>query len=355
MPTDTIDKPLLICREEISRLQSIERGLVKSTNGSFTVQGDVEDRQQAPKDANKIRKYLAMVVLGLGLFATGFAMAPVLAVVKPMKGSNADVQLVLVGGESGGSSPATFEEELQMLQGTDPHGRELLSKRQKRQRRKRRKRKRAAAKKAALLAAKDDDSDSSEDMMVPAPAPGPAVTTRITPQQLANHNTANALWTELYGTVYDFTAFARSHPGGRGVIVAIAGKGGRQLFETQHSRNLLNKYSGYIVGTLGSAPIVAPPAPVVPNPAPKPAPPAPVVVTPRTISVQELALHNNGNDLWTEIYGIVYDLTAFAGTHLGGSGIIVGVAGQNGMMMFESFHAPSVVTKLDKYMVAPLG
>jgi hypothetical protein len=101
-------KPLRICRDEISRLQSIERGLVKS---SFTVPSDVEDRQER-KGATKTRKYLAMVVLGLGLLVAGFAMAPVHAGVKQMKGSNDDVQLVLVGGQSGGISPATFEEEL---------------------------------------------------------------------------------------------------------------------------------------------------------------------------------------------------------------------------------------------------
>jgi hypothetical protein len=93
-PNQELSK-LLICRGEISRLESLERGLLlKSTrNRFFTIQSDGVEARQARKDASRIRKCLAIVV-GIGLLA-GFAMV-VLAVVKQMKGRN--VQFV---GESG--------------------------------------------------------------------------------------------------------------------------------------------------------------------------------------------------------------------------------------------------------------
>jgi cytochrome b involved in lipid metabolism len=85
----------------------------------------------------------------------------------------------------------------------------------------------------------------------PTPRPTPGPTTRtISRQELAQHNTANNLWTELYGTVYDLTDYVDRHPGGSGFIVNIAGKDGNQAFESFHSQNRLRNFDQYIVGPL---------------------------------------------------------------------------------------------------------
>jgi cytochrome b involved in lipid metabolism len=96
------------------------------------------------------------------------------------------------------------------------------------------------------------------------------------------------------------------------------------------------------------------PALVAP-PAEQGGPPQVVVPPPRTtISRQELAQHNTANDLWTELFGIVYDLTNFVGSHPGGSRVIVNIAGKGGLQAFESFHKRNTLQKFDRYIVGPL-
>jgi cytochrome b involved in lipid metabolism len=225
----------------------------------------------------------------------------------------------------------------------------------------------------------------------------PPPRTTISRQELAQHNTANDLWTELFGIVYDLTNFVGSHPGGSRVIVNIAGKGGLQAFESFHKRNTLQNFDRYIVGSFEieqqGTPALAPPALVAPpalappaeqggpqvsysesysessesedqQDTPALAPPAeqggPQVVAPppaatTTISRQELAQHNTADgDLWTELFGIVYDLTNFVGSHPGGSRVIVNIAGKGGLQAFESFHKRNTLQKFDRYIVGPL-
>jgi cytochrome b involved in lipid metabolism len=397
MPTDTIDtdhtyssaydadlshssdpdqEPSKLLAREISRLQSLERGLVKKSSQSFTA---VVEARQARKDA-RIRKCLAIVV-GIGLLS-GFAMA-VLAVVKQMKGSN--VQYVI--GESGGDSPVTFLPEELQIQATPPENGhatdrphdvqvsvEFIGELRKREKRE-----------LGSEDSSDSDSSDSEDQgalfnppppqgVVGTPPPPPPQGVRtISPQELAQHNTENDLWTELYGTVYDLTTFVGGHPGGMRVIVNIAGKNGLQAFESKHSQKTLQAFDRYIVGWAappaeGGPQVIVPPVmPRTPGPTPAPkavATPEPRTARPtpaptprataRTISLQELAQHNAANDLWAELYGTVYDLTAFADSHPGGRGIIIGIAGKGGRLVFESFHSQKTVQKLDRYIVAPL-
>jgi hypothetical protein len=107
--SDPSQEELSKLRWEISRLQSLERGLVvKKSNKSFAVQSDgVVEARQARRDT-RTRKGLAIVV-GLGLL-TWFAMT-VLAVVKQMKGARNNLRFV---GKFGVNSPVTFQEVFQM-------------------------------------------------------------------------------------------------------------------------------------------------------------------------------------------------------------------------------------------------
>jgi cytochrome b involved in lipid metabolism len=502
-------------RWEISRLQSLERGLAVKSSRSFTVKEESDELEEASRGKarrdTRIRTYLVIVV-GLGLLAGVAAMA-VLAVVKVMKGRGNDVQFVL-GESGGGNSPVTFQ-ELQM-QGTPPENENAAARaegesqvvaisREERASHMTRGSYRTWPHDVKVsvnvvsreLESEDSDDESSDskssvsedqedgtppenenaapstggDSQVviptarptpkptprpttttpaptrpttaarpptPRPTPGPTTRRAISLQELAQHNTVNDLWTELYGTVYDLTAFAGSHPGGSRLIVSIAGKGGLQAFESFHRQNTLQNFGRYIVGNAappaaeGARPTASPTyvptksptkapttprptpeptprptpaptprptrprptpgpttrtiraptksptkaptknptkAPTTPRPTPEPTPrptpaptPRPTRPTPRptpgpttrTISRQELAQHNTANDLWTELYGTVYDLTNFVGSHPGGSRVIVNIAGKGGLQAFESFHKRNTLQKFDRYIVGPL-
>jgi L-lactate dehydrogenase (cytochrome) len=50
----------------------------------------------------------------------------------------------------------------------------------------------------------------------------------------------SSCWIAIHNVVYDFTEFLSTHPGGKGVLLKVAGKDGTSAFDAIHSRALLD-------------------------------------------------------------------------------------------------------------------
>jgi cytochrome b involved in lipid metabolism len=57
----------------------------------------------------------------------------------------------------------------------------------------------------------------------------------FTMAMVAEGGSPTKCWSAVNGNVYDLTAYAPKHPGGKEQVYAICGKDGTQLFEGQHS------------------------------------------------------------------------------------------------------------------------
>ncbi|KAG2224332.1 hypothetical protein INT45_012901 [Circinella minor] len=68
------------------------------------------------------------------------------------------------------------------------------------------------------------------------------MTTVISPQEVAKHNTKDDLWCIIHGKVYDLTNFVEEHPGGVRVILKQAGKDATSAFEPIHPPDIINRY-----------------------------------------------------------------------------------------------------------------
>ena len=64
----------------------------------------------------------------------------------------------------------------------------------------------------------------------------------INAAELAKHNTMTDCWVALYGKVYDFTDFLEDHPAGADAILRYSGADGTDIFESVHSRNMLDEF-----------------------------------------------------------------------------------------------------------------
>ncbi|RSH77748.1 uncharacterized protein EHS24_002806 [Apiotrichum porosum] len=64
---------------------------------------------------------------------------------------------------------------------------------------------------------------------------------------------------------------------------------------------------------------------------------------PGLIPFSEVAKHNTPEDCWVVLEGKVYDLTAFAQIHPGGSNIIFANAGHDATAMFTPTHSPGII------------
>lgn len=53
---------------------------------------------------------------------------------------------------------------------------------------------------------------------------------RITPSELAKHNTPSDAWSAFNGKVYNLTPYLRFHPGGEKEAMRVAGRDGTRLF-----------------------------------------------------------------------------------------------------------------------------
>lgn len=64
----------------------------------------------------------------------------------------------------------------------------------------------------------------------------------ITLAELASHNTAASCWVSIDGQVYDFSDFLEEHPAGAQSILDYGGQDGTVVFDTIHSRSMLDDF-----------------------------------------------------------------------------------------------------------------
>jgi cytochrome b involved in lipid metabolism len=81
-------------------------------------------------------------------------------------------------------------------------------------------------------------------------------------------------------------------------------------------------------------------SPVANAAAPRPADPAPVAPTVAQVALtkDEVSKHNQKNDCWSIIDGVVYDLTNWVDSHPGGSARITAICGKDGTSNFLGQH-----------------
>ncbi|PPJ58947.1 hypothetical protein CBER1_04089 [Cercospora berteroae] len=88
---------------------------------------------------------------------------------------------------------------------------------------------------------------------------------------VAAHNKPNDLYIIVDQDVYDLTAFADEHPGGKKILQRVAGKDASKQFWKYHNESILKKYQPKLqVGSLDSKPKAEPKQ----APTPPPSPPA---------------------------------------------------------------------------------
>lgn len=73
---------------------------------------------------------------------------------------------------------------------------------------------------------------------------------QFTPEEVATHNKEGNAYIIVENNVYDISKFATLHPGGKGVILGVAGQNATEQFWQFHNKQILNKYKRLIIGTI---------------------------------------------------------------------------------------------------------
>jgi cytochrome b involved in lipid metabolism len=169
----------------------------------------------------------------------------------------------------------------------------------------------------------------------------------ITRQELARHNTTEDCWMVFQQTiVYDVTAFAHHHPNPQ-FITHHCGKDATSLFDSAHPLALLRIIQRRQVGIFDQN-TAAPPEeqPIIVTSGGRKQETSSNVVTDcdnktSPISLAELSTHNiPADDCWLAMYGIVYDVTAYAPFHPNPH-YVTDYCGQDVTALFAGAHAKS--------------
>src|SRR6185437_16108318 len=75
-----------------------------------------------------------------------------------------------------------------------------------------------------------------------------------TAEEVSTHNTESSIWIIVHDKVYDVTNFLSEHPGGKKVLLKVAGTDATKQFDNFHALSILDKYSSQLqVGEIGTA------------------------------------------------------------------------------------------------------
>ncbi|KAL3484823.1 cytochrome b5-like heme/steroid binding domain-containing protein [Aspergillus germanicus] len=70
-------------------------------------------------------------------------------------------------------------------------------------------------------------------------------------EELVLHNKDGDMWLAIDGTVYDLTKFSEEHPGGKKILLGVAGTDASKKYRKYHGDNILKRYAyEYKIGTL---------------------------------------------------------------------------------------------------------
>ncbi|KAI9256661.1 cytochrome b5-like Heme/Steroid binding domain-containing protein [Phascolomyces articulosus] len=76
----------------------------------------------------------------------------------------------------------------------------------------------------------------------------------FTIEEVAQHNKPNDLWIIVDGKVFDLTDFVSEHPGGKKVLVKIAGKDATKKFKQFHNDAIMQRVGLPMqIGVIGDA------------------------------------------------------------------------------------------------------
>jgi cytochrome b involved in lipid metabolism len=110
---------------------------------------------------------------------------------------------------------------------------------------------------------------------------------KITREELKLHNKEDDIWVLVNGKVYDLSKFYKNHPGGPDVLEEFAGDkdGSKSFNDAGHPKTAKQEMETYLIGEYD---------------APK-----------QFNKLEEIAEHNQPNDLWLLIHNKVYDVSKF--------------------------------------------
>ncbi|CAI2187120.1 4685_t:CDS:2 [Funneliformis geosporum] len=77
------------------------------------------------------------------------------------------------------------------------------------------------------------------------------MTKRITADEVARHNTDSSIWIIVHDKVFDVTNFLNEHPGGKKVLLKVAGTDATKQFDNFHAASILEKYTKLQIGVIG--------------------------------------------------------------------------------------------------------
>lgn len=93
---------------------------------------------------------------------------------------------------------------------------------------------RAVAPVVSLSPADSTPPDSASPATPATPQTPPSSAKEYTLADIAKHNTPADCWAAINGSVYNFTAWISSHPGGAAAIIGMCGKDGSVAFNAQY-------------------------------------------------------------------------------------------------------------------------